>query len=104
MSRPPTLPVSKAVIDRVARLRKGRRISALKFAALMSEAGYPCSRSTIAQTEGGYRKEISVDWLWAASTALNIPVKSLLLGPECPSCHDDPPSGFTCNSCHTEGL
>lgn len=93
------LPVSADVIARVRRLRKDRKIAAHKLAELMTQAGYPTSRTAIAQAELGYIKQVSVDWVVAAAKALNVPAEVIFRGPECEACIDSPPEGFTCNSC-----
>ena len=94
-----TLLISEVVIARVRELRKKRGITALRLAELMTGGGYRTSRVAIAQAETGHRKEVSVDWTWAAARALDVPVKALLLGPDCFTCADSPAEGFTCNSC-----
>lgn len=98
------MPISEAVIGRVRSLRKGRGLTAKELAQIMTDCGYPTTRTAIAQAECGYRKEISVDWLWSASQALRVPVNKVLFGPDCATCDDNPPVGFTCNSCGTENI
>lgn len=96
---PGTRPVSAAVIARVRRLRKDRRISAQQLADRMNQLGYTTSRGGIARAETGDRREISVDWLFAACNALGVPMTSVLYGPNCTVCHDVPPHGYSCNAC-----
>lgn len=97
-----TLPISAAVIRTVRGMRQKQRMSASELARRMTEYGLPTTRITIAHCESGYTKSVSVDWVWAASHALNVPVKTLLFGPDCLVCDDSPPTGFTCNSCGME--
>lgn len=96
------LPYSRAVISTVRTMRKHRGMTAERLAQLMDEAGYATTRASIASAEIGRIKEISIDWLWAASYALNAPVKMILFGPDCTHCTDKPPPGYTCNRCGKE--
>jgi transcriptional regulator with XRE-family HTH domain len=98
------LPISAAVIKTVRNLRKAQGISAKELARLMGECGYGTSRTSVAQAECGYRKEVSIDWVSAASQALGVSIKTVLYGPDCTVCNDNPPAGFTCNSCGTENI
>lgn len=93
------LPVTAAVVDRVRRMRMAQGISAKDFARRMTDAGYRTSRTSIAQGECGYRKEVSVDWVVAAAGALGVPADVIFWGPHCTECYDIPPSGYSCNSC-----
>lgn len=97
------LPITRTIVQRLRKMRRDRGLSAQAFAQLMTNSGYPVTREAIAAAENDYRKEISVDWLWAASTALGVPVKIVWYGPDCTACEDAPPSGFTCNVCGKGG-
>lgn len=96
---PEPLPFSRAVIETVRQMRQRKGISGEQLARLMTKAGYSIQRPSIASAENGRIKEISVDWVWAASEALHTPVKMILFGPDCRRCSDAPPTGFTCNHC-----
>lgn len=98
------LPISSAIAGRVRALRLDKGISALELSTRMTNLGYPTSRVSVAQTETGYRKEVSADWIWAAAQSLGVPFKLLYQGPDCDRCKDDPPTGFTCNACGTENI
>lgn len=93
------LPVTAVVIDRVRTLRKERGISAAVLAERMTSGGYPVSRTSIAQGECGYRKEVSVDWVVAVAKALGVPPELVFRGPSCTACNDMPPKGFSCYAC-----
>lgn len=93
------MPITAAVINRVRTLRRSRGITAKELAKLMGEYGYKTTRTALAQAESGYRKEVSVDWLWSVSQALRVPVNMVLFGPDCTACDDIPPSGYSCNTC-----
>jgi transcriptional regulator with XRE-family HTH domain len=97
--RPETLPVSAAVIRTVRKLRKDRGLTAAQLAGLMCDVGYSISRTALAQAESGQRKEVSIDWVWAVSSALNVPIKNIIYGPDCTKCSDAPPPGYSCNAC-----
>lgn len=93
------LPVTRAVIQTVRKLRQDRGLSTRQLAELMTASGYPTKRATLAAAETGLRKEVSIDWIWAVSQALNVSLKVIVQGPDCSGCMDDPPAGFSCNSC-----
>jgi transcriptional regulator with XRE-family HTH domain len=94
-----TLPVSEAVIDRVRTMRRVRGMTAQELADRMDSFGYFTSRTGIARAESGTRREIGVDWLYAAARALGVEPTTLLMGPGCRSCYDAPPLGYTCKHC-----
>lgn len=91
------LPVSAVVIARVREERHARKLSGQKLADAMSAAGFSISRSVLANVEGGRVREISVDFAATAALILRVPLLSLL--PKCITCNDEPPAGFTCNTC-----
>lgn len=95
------LPISSAIAERVRAIRMDKGVSALELSTRMTNLGYPTSRVSVAQTETGYRKEISADWIWAAAQALGVSLKLLYQGPDCQVCSDAPPPGFSCNYCGT---
>lgn len=93
-------PYSATVARRVAELRRQRGWSAQRLADEMTEAGQHVSRSTLANLENGRRDRITVDELYAFATVLGVPADRLAHDrPSCPTCSDQPPTGFTCRSC-----
>lgn len=100
-----TAPISAEVIAKLRALRQIQKVSAQELAERMSAAGYPIKRSVIANLESGRREEVSVDHLVAAAQALGTTAAAILNGPMpvCPICENEPPAGFTCNTCGASG-
>lgn len=101
MSReyPPQLPVAAGVIARIRSHRKAQGMSVQALADAITESGYPCQRSTLANHEGGRHQTLPVDLMVAAAGVLGVPVMALLCDSPCSVCDDSPPRGFTCNAC-----
>jgi transcriptional regulator with XRE-family HTH domain len=94
---------SRNVAARIRRARTVRGWSAQKLADLVDVSGYPMHRAQIAALETGDRL-VTVDDLCAFAEAFGI-TPSRLLGEDamCDRCNDDPPEGFVCLNCGTEG-
>jgi len=92
--------LSAELIAKVRTLRKIQKVSAQKLTDRMTDAGFPISRTVLANMEGGRVATASVDFLDAAARALGTDLVTLLTQPvACPSCKGKPPAGFTCNTC-----
>lgn len=98
MSAPSSL--SAEMVGKVRALRKIQKMSAQKLTDAMTEAGFPITRTVLANMEGGRVATVSVDFLDAAAKVLGTDIVTLLTQPvACPQCKSEPPAGFTCNTC-----
>lgn len=87
------------VISRVVARRRELGLSARELAEGVTAAGFPLTRSTLANLESGRRGDITTTELVAFAIALRTTPMELLLAPACATCKDVPPVGFTCNAC-----
>lgn len=104
MPHPPQGPVAAAVAANVRRLRADRGLSRTRFAALVGELR-PSLRytATLFRIEAGSHR-VCVDDLVALADALGVRPEQLLEPYDCPTCHQEPPEGFTCRDCGLEGV
>lgn len=73
-------------------------MTAQKLSDRCLELGTAVPRTAIAKLETGRREAITIDELTALARALQVPVGSILMT-RCAHCYDNPPAGFTCNTC-----
>lgn len=84
---------------RLRDFRKTRRITGESFAAQLTRAGYPISRSVLTNFETGRFRHVPVDLIVAAMKVLGVGFHSFMVGPLCGTCNDEPPPGFQCQTC-----
>lgn len=104
MTAKPCHPTTRIVMQNLKAYRKAAGLSVEKLCQLMTESGVPIKRPVLANFESGRRSNITIAEVAAAAGVLQIPITSLLdeNGP-CPTCHGNPPLGFTCRKCGNEG-
>lgn len=91
--------LSVAVIQRIQHLRELKGYSVDELARRVSEAGVTITRQGIAQQERGRTRSVTVDYMFAAATALGVSPASLLGLEPCERCGGSPPPGFICAVC-----
>lgn len=114
--------IAATIASQVRQYRRERKISGQKLVDKMSELGLEFPRSVLANLESGRRATVSVAELIIFAKALEVAPLDLLIPPggvemlpgvmwssqdasqwfshlTCPACKDDPPQGFTCNTC-----
>lgn len=104
MPQTPQGPVSAIVATNVQKLRTARGLSRPQLAALLSERR-PSLRHTptLFRIEEGTHR-VCVDDLVALAEAFDVRPEQLLEPYDCPTCHQQPPEGFTCRDCGLEGV
>lgn len=93
------LDVSEQVIERLRLIRKTCCITGEQLAKGLTEHGYPITRSVISNMENGRFKTVPIDLVMAAMSFLQRDFATLLYGPLCTNCGDDPPSLYVCRIC-----
>lgn len=91
--------ISLRAAERMRAFRKTRRITGESFAAQLTRAGYPVSRSVLTNFETGRFKHVPVDLIVAAMKVLGVSFHQFMVGPLCGTCKDQPPTGFICQTC-----
>lgn len=91
--------VSLRAAERIRAFRKARRITGDSFAAQLTRAGYPISRSVLTNFETGRFRHVPVDLVVAAMKVLGVGFHGFMVGPLCGTCDDEPPQGFICQTC-----
>ena len=86
--------------------RNGAGMSQGKLAKLMTGYGFPYYQQTVRRIEDAKRK-VSVGEAAALAVILDLDVTLAELGTElgilCETCSDQPPKGFTCDTCGRAG-
>jgi transcriptional regulator with XRE-family HTH domain len=118
--------IAATVASQVRRYRRERKVSGQKLCEKMSELGLDFPRSVLANLETGRRETVTVAELIVLAKALEVAPLELLIpaggvemlpgvtwSPQdaaqwfsrlrCPACKDEPPAGFTCNTCGRSG-
>jgi transcriptional regulator with XRE-family HTH domain len=91
--------ISNRASKRIRAFRKTRRITGEALASELTQAGYPITRSVLANVENGRFKTVSVDLVVAAMRVYGVTFNDFMSGPLCGTCDDAPPSGFVCQTC-----
>lgn len=96
--------VTDAVWGRVRQRRAELRWSGEELARRVSAQGVHFRRSMVTNLDNNRRAALSVQELIALAAALGVTVEWLLNGvgqqaPKCRHCRDQPPVGYTCNTC-----
>lgn len=94
--------VSALVARELRRLRRVRGLAQPAMADRMAEIGWPVTRFGVSNVESGHRRSIDLEYLVAASRALDADPAQILtrVGVAlCVICDGTPPPGFTCNVC-----
>lgn len=91
--------VSAAMIARIRRLRNARGWSERQLAEAMTAAGYPVTRSTLANWTRNTNPAVTADQIAAIATAFGIAIGELFGIGWCNFCLGSPPAGFTCSTC-----
>ncbi|MFF0597865.1 helix-turn-helix domain-containing protein [Streptomyces antibioticus] len=99
--------VSRAVGANIRRLRVAQGLSVTALASMLRGRGRPThpavlTRIETGQHESGSLRAVTVDELVAIAEALGVAPVALLNGPNCETCMDMPPSGFSCKKCGAE--
>ena|SRR5687768_1354578 len=92
--------VSERAAMRIRAFRKTRRITGEALAAKLTQAGYPITRSVLANYENGRFKTVPVDMVVAAMKVYDVGFHAFMTGPLCGTCSDRPPLGFLCQTCN----
>lgn len=103
--------LSSLVAQHVRRLRQARRWTTEELASRMTAAGFPITRSVMANIETGRpdadgkrRREVTVDELFAFAEVFAVKVDDLVsAAPPCSRCMGVPPAGFACTKCGAVG-
>lgn len=91
---------SERAAMRIRAFRKTRRITGEVLAARLTKAGYPITRSVLANYENGRFRTVPLDLVVAAMKVFDVNFGEFMLGPLCGTCLDKPPLGFNCRTCH----
>jgi transcriptional regulator with XRE-family HTH domain len=91
--------VSERAAIRIRAFRKMRRISGEELAAKLTAAGYPITRSVLANYENGRFKTVPLDMVVAAMRVYEVSFSGFMTGPLCGTCQDKPQPGFMCQTC-----
>jgi transcriptional regulator with XRE-family HTH domain len=91
--------VSERAAIRIRAFRKTRRISAELLAEKLTKAGYPITRSALANFENGRFRTVPLDLVVAAMKVFEVGFGTFMQGPLCGTCADKPPLGFGCQTC-----
>lgn len=93
------------IASRVRTLRSARQWTAQRLADEMNHVGIDWNRGVVSKLETGRRESVTVDELLGLAAALAVAPSALLPGVqwECGTCHGEPPPGFACRTCGTEG-
>jgi transcriptional regulator with XRE-family HTH domain len=94
------LDVSEQFIERLRDIRKTCCITGEQLAKGLTEHGHPITRSVISNMENGRFKTVSIDLVMAAMSFLQRDLPTLLYGPLCTNCNDNPPQLFACRICN----
>ncbi len=86
----------------LARIRKMRGLSYAELARRLAQAGHPIVDTSLLKIEKGDRR-IDVDDLAALAAALEVSAAMLLGESDCAVCRNNPPAGFTCDTCGKSG-
>lgn len=92
--------VSERAAIRIRAFRKTRRITGEMLAAKLTKAGYPITRSALANYENGRFRTVPLDLAVAAMKVFEVGFSAFMNGPLCGTCEDKPPFGFICQTCH----
>lgn len=98
-----TYEVSQRAARRIRAIRKTRRITGEALAAKLTQAGYPITRSALANFENGRFRTVPLDLVVAAMRVFDVTFNGFMAGPLCNTCVDKPPVGFVCGTCHRVG-
>lgn len=93
------LDVSEQFIERLRDIRTTCCITGEQLAKGLTEHGYTVTRSVISNMENGRFKSVPIDLVMAAMSFLQRDFATLLYGPLCTNCNDNPPPLFTCRIC-----
>ena len=101
------LPTSRIVGAHIHTLRTARGWSLREVGRLTETAGKPIGYSTIGRIENGRDHNqpavaVIVDDLVTLAAVFGLRPEQLLTAPDCFTCMDNPPAGFTCRSCGAE--
>jgi transcriptional regulator with XRE-family HTH domain len=92
---------------RIKKMRQARGWSVQRVADAMNNNGHPIQRTTVAKIEidnGENQRHMTVDELCAFAAVFGVSIEQICGGaPLCMTCKDDPPEGFRCLACGSEG-
>lgn len=98
--RPTPAEYSATVSRRIRELRKRRGWTVQHLVDQLATSGFPLGRVTVSKMENGKRDQVTVDELYAFAAVFGVPVDELAHdGARCPTCKDEPPTGFRCLAC-----
>lgn len=91
---------SKEVATRLRAFRTTRGLTGAQMAELLTDHGYPVTRSVLANIENMRFKTLPVDLVFAAVSGLGLNgVPHFFHGPLCDGCSDNPPQSYICKVC-----
>lgn len=119
----------ETIVSRVRAVRRSRNMSARQVAERTTELGMAIPRPVLANLESGRRTYLTVAELLILAKALGVAPGDLLIpvgrdahlevapgdfrspedvarwfwSPRCAACDDEPPAGFTCDTCGKSG-
>lgn len=100
------LPVSRIVGANVAAYRARHGWSQRTLATQTATTGKPVGFSIIRRMENAAHPDnppvaVCIDDAASLAATFGITITRLTTPPNCPACMDQPPPGFTCNTCRT---
>lgn len=96
-------PIGNNVMANVRRLRLAQGATVQKLTDRIKANGGGLERVAIAKIEMGKRR-VTVDDLAELAKALGVtPTDLMAAAPDCRTCKGDPPTGFQCRVCGTDG-
>lgn len=93
---------SRQVMAAMRNLRRQRGISLAALADRLGDQGVICNRAMLTNQETGRRQEMSVDQVVALAKVFGVAIDDLLAN-ICETCRNEPPAGYTCNTCGRTG-
>lgn len=94
---------TEAVRQNIARLRNAKSMTYVALTERLEAVGCRIPVLGLRRIERGERR-VEVGELVAFATVFGRSTEELLFAPDdCPTCHGEPPSGFTCNTCGKNG-
>lgn len=99
-------PIDKRFAETARQAREASGLPQTRVAKLMTGYGFPWEQSTVWRAEAGSRV-VSVGEAAALAVTLRFDIKLADLGADlgelCGACSDNPPKGFTCDTCGRSG-
>lgn len=91
---------SREVATRLRAFRTTRGLTGEQMAKMLTDNGYPITRSVLANIENMRFRSLSVDLVFAAIKALQLAnIGEFFVGPLCNGCFDNPPVEYICKTC-----